>query len=560
MRTLFYCRATLIFAGLSFGSLRASDLGTSSDLYNSCFPEDKTTSKVTKVFDSGAFHVNSVNAAKIETVTQGQNEQDNILGGTDRVPARSMIYERITNAVSMSILYALTKEVRCVPFNFDTFLLSTNTYFDNLHDLQQGLQSCTCMTAVSLFVQWQSTGTIVISSTPKQNFQWRNIADLFDHRCQALHVPTLDSLVLAPLGMSVRPILVKSHTSCSVTSDESDSCSDNQDSSRVPHLHQSQKWKASVRKLLESYGGVVPHHVRWLRVQALEYSKDFDEHSACMFVWPANLCFYCTNYSKTSKEDLSWAWDHGNRDVIDALTDAEHWFLGKSTRGDSSEAHKSQTELKTSFKSNALSSDDEDSGSDIFLTARRAIDEQALNGVYPTPPDGYRSSTTSALPAAEKDAIDCGYVKEPYSSASEERRHSEREVQLPHTSPEVDMSHGDFEHIEEDDLFGDMNTDMFTANGITEADFSFFDEPSVAKEISQADHHTLLNDQKYLSRIPQSHSDLNIRRPSTEDINMLSEVSDAEESPDASMTDRLEELNGKAVKPCSPYTRKYTYT
>ena len=404
------------------------------------------------------------------------------------------------------------------------------------------------MTAVSLFVQWQSTGTIVISSTPKQNFQWRSIADPYDHRCQALHVPTLDSLVLAPLGTFVRPILAKSDTSCSVTSDDSDSCSGNQDSSGVPHLYHSQKWKASVRKLLESYGSEVPHHVRWLRVQALEYSKDFDEHSASMFVWPANLCFYCINYSETSKEDLSWAWDHGNRDVIDALTDAEHWFLGKSTRDDLSEAYKNEIELKTSFKSNVLSSDDEDSGSDIFLTARRAIDEQALSGVYPTPPDGYRSLTISALPAGEKDAMDRGCVKEPYSSASEEQRHSEREVQLPPTSPEVNISHGDFEHIEEDDLFGDMNTDMFTANGITEADFSFFDEPSAAKESSQAGYHTLLNDQKHLSRIPQNHNDLNNRRPITEEVDMLSQVSNAEESPDASMTDDLDEPDGKAEK------------
>ena len=510
-----------------------------------------TLSKNVELSNSDAFQANkSVNLLKTETGSQFQDKREATVGDLEKSKNISMIYEKIVIALSMSILYVLTKEFQCVPSNSDTFLLSTNNHLDVLCDFKHSQQGYACMTAITLLVQWQPTRTLVISSYPKQTLQWRSIADAF-HRREALDLSTMGNLILAPLGIPVRFAITNCRTPESPSDVDPDDSSDSQKSSETPHLHDSQEWKACVRSLLESYGGAVPYSTRWLRVEAL-HPKSSDENFLSEFLWPDYLCFYCIDDSKSLMENFSCTWDNGDQNGIDSLAHAENWFLGQSTRDKLLETFRKQAEHKTSSKANAGGSDDEDSGSDIFISTRRAIDEQALSGIYPTPPDGYRSSAISALPVAEKDAIDHSHAKEPSSSASEEKQFLGQERQMPHISPQNDIGLGDFEHLEEDDLFGDMNTDMFTANGITEADFSFFDEPSPAKELSQEDYHTILSEQSRPSYPSKNPDDLDGGSPNIEDIDMLSQVSDTKEDPGVDMNDYLEELDGKAYESTSP--------
>ena len=527
--------------------MRASDLVDGLELSKSSSSDQKTAFKIAELFNSGASQMNRcLNALETDIVTQSRDGREANCEALGNNPGdNAMIYEKIIIAISMSVLYILAKEYQCIPSSFDAFFLSTDSCLEVSYDARHSLQGCTCRTAISLFVQWHSTGTLVISSYPVQTLRWSSITSAFD---EILDVPTtLDNIVLAPLGISVRLSMAKSQASQLSSENDFDGDSDSQKSSETPYFYHSQDWRMCVTKFLESYGVIVPHQTRWLQVQAPHASNESSRHSASVFLWPAFLCFYYIDSSETIKEDLSWAWDSDNQDVMDTFFFFLIWFLTKSTRDMLIETSKKQTETEGYSKSNAVRSDDEDSGSEIYVSTQTMIDEQALSGIYPTPPDGYQSSTVSGLLAPEKDALSRGHTKELFSSGSEAQQNQEHlEIQLPHTSPENDIGLGDFEHLEEDDLFGDMNTDMFAASGITEADFSFFDEPSNAKEVSQGEYYMLSSEQNFSTQFPQNPGESCRGNEDVDDIDILSQVSNAKEDPDVKMNDYLEELYGKA--------------
>lgn len=99
-------------------------------------------------------------------------------------------------------------------------------------------------------------------------------------------------------------------------------------------------------------------------------------------------------------------------------------------------------------------------------------DLQNTNLVYPTPPEGAQANGVH-IPALH-DAY-----PEDHDLLSPAVAHETKPIPDPELSPKVDIGTGHYDASDDDDLFGEMNEKDFGSKGITDADFSFFDDPDM---------------------------------------------------------------------------------
>ena len=398
------------------------------------------------------------------------------------------IYDKIKFAVTISILSSLARCDRYIPFTSKVYLVPGLSFQSQP---MQDLESFTYMgkgaTMMVIDVQWLSTGTMLISSHPDFTTHWRSMEQTYADETLTPEVGSEKLLKLAPIGLSAK------YMDRDVTLSDSSPTSELRSNSE--YFDRSNKairdWKISISRLLQCYGIELPVETRWIHARVFpplaEAIQDgSDKDLAYTVLWPAQLSFYEVKIHDPTKRDISWALEYDNHKSVDPLADAESWFLGKASREEALKAHRQKADISAISKEDGSSSD-EDSMSEIVIDTQRPIDQQALNGIYPTPPDGYRSQAFGLGHNAE-------HNDSKPSKVNEGRQQILDEDQLSPTSPDVDTGLGEYDRLDDEDLFGDMNTDMFTATGITEADFSFFDEPSNA------------DDEPHLVTIPSSES------------------------------------------------------
>ncbi|KAK4696963.1 hypothetical protein P7C71_g1026, partial [Lecanoromycetidae sp. Uapishka_2] len=181
-------------------------------------------------------------------------------------------------------------------------------------------------------------------------------------------------------------------------------------------------------------------------------------------------------------------------DFCDPLAKAESWFLSASVRLRSLEVKRQKLALEAQEIQEPDGTDDEDTLYDLEFQATQGITPQDVSGIYPTPPDGIRSSLTVSSPTNVQNQVD---------------REAEQSV---HPTPQA--SNRPYAEHESGDLFDEIEMDMFTANGLTEADFSFFDEPSPAYEELQHDGHVIVEDDDFA---PRGESPMNVFPQGTRD-------------------------------------------
>ncbi|MCJ1364966.1 mediator of RNA polymerase II transcription subunit 13 [Acarospora aff. strigata] len=217
-------------------------------------------------------------------------------------------------------------------------------------------------------------------------------------------------------------------------------------------------------------------------------------------LWPAELC--CTRLNPESEardRDLDWMQPHnGDDNLHDPLVFAEEWYKSKILRDDLLESAKlarQNDELLThQFKSPEAALQDSNLMDDPYIRVNNYLELHAANLVYPTPPDGALTqgsigalahNGTGSTPGDDVDgnndqSASTGVDHEDGLARSSnidddvyetgERRQSDAS-QIAMLPAVYDASDGD--------LFGDIDTDMFGTSGITEADFSFFDQPDM---------------------------------------------------------------------------------
>ncbi|KAL4750842.1 hypothetical protein BDW72DRAFT_107779 [Aspergillus terricola var. indicus] len=176
-------------------------------------------------------------------------------------------------------------------------------------------------------------------------------------------------------------------------------------------------------------------------------------------LWPAIYCF------RRSKSNQSEAFDRTGESLpflCDPLDFAESWCAKEIPK-----AVETKSELPSKNQERQVNNQDALSPGPVALPegieslSRASLrpEMQSANLVYPTPPDGTAGiGVNPAVPITTKNALDPDTTIDFGPAAG------------------LGVGSGLYDTNEDDDLFGDMNEKDFGTKGITDADFSFFDD------------------------------------------------------------------------------------
>lgn len=238
--------------------------------------------------------------------------------------------------------------------------------------------------------------------------------------------------------------------------------------------------KRSIASRLAQRGIEVSDQEYWVRLQYTGPSSisdvlKGDPHCSppFTFLWPSSLCF-CIPGTFPHEERWSHCLTFGQDSCMDPLLYAETWFMGKAGRTLPMKASR-----KTVGEEEQNSEDEEDPiGKDAFADLVPRLTQygstQDIASIYPTPPDGVPSQATISNQRPAQSSYGDGLGKRHLDSV-EGGTHL---VGSPLTSNlDPIISSTTYDQLE-DDLYAELDNDLFAANGLTEADLDFFDEPN----------------------------------------------------------------------------------
>lgn len=465
--------------GSSFGCLKASDTRSHSEIET---PSVRTAKSIGSLrpgqSDIEKLNVRSFNA---NLASNRIFELDDAVKskGLLEAPSGAFSVSTITSnlmaAISMSLINSLVSRQDLSPigsrscvgslFPRDTTSPKNNIWLDQP---QMG------MSLSSVLVRWSCSGAMTISIFQTVIPWLRRVSEMPTDNLQNSSSPLTRKVLISPSGMVVQYSRdLQMPTACS-------------DSTPAPSYRRQEhlvEVKKSIAKHLALQGIHVDHEEQWLQLQQITNHSTADrlkesprQHlPTSSFLWPAKLCFYnvgSTHHEETPKHNrIKEDTEH------DPLVYAESWFKAKAKREEAVEAKREDDERSALRLQEAKELYIDENLSDFIPRTNQYLSMQEASGIYPTPPDGLRSQAVG--PAVNTDAqVLVGEF------AEKELTDKGQGTGMPAGSPfrdalDPDVTSARYEEADDGDLFGDMNSSLFAANGLTEADFSFFDEPRI---------------------------------------------------------------------------------
>ncbi|KAL4790769.1 mediator complex subunit 13 C-terminal-domain-containing protein [Aspergillus venezuelensis] len=256
------------------------------------------------------------------------------------------------------------------------------------------------------------------------------------------------------------------------------------------------RWKFNVLEWL-GYFGLPPDPITedgWVELEVWEpfYSKLSGEAARIKedksslplkrILWPA---IYCFKRTKSSQPDVGDDLEDGPLVFGDPLDFAEDWWTKEIPKSMDKSSELSTEDQQPQVSNQATLSPGPTSLSEGVESLSRASlypEMQMASLVYPTPPDGTTGIGVNPAAVSAEDS-DLG------SSATHNKvktKQNNRGSIKNGMDPDVTMEFGPgaglgvgsglYDTNEDDDLFGDINEKDFGTKGITDADFSFFDD------------------------------------------------------------------------------------
>ena len=424
------------------------------------------------------------------------------------------IHSKIISAISMSISYFSAKCDGYTPLSSKMFLDVRPFEARRVKTMLENTFRYNSYGALRQEIQWLSCGTLIILTYPDLRTRWGSLG------FSSIHGAELNDreIILAPIGIRASLKWPKA-------------TNDLETSIGASHLvvdadGLKQDYKAATTAFLKQRGIIIKDDCQWLWLH-VPLTNDGVAHigtrdSHRLFQWPAHLCFYQRANSSHERDRTSWFWA-GLSDVnADPLKEAETWFLQKDDRDRMVERQRQENAAEDKIRSRELQFKEDIFGSGTFPAMDRQIDTQGLSGIYPTPPDGFRSQGASQLP--EQDILNANEQQEDVEmldQTEQDKNIMKRDNISTDLLSNAGMSLGAYNDIEDDDLFGNMHSAMYTANGITEDDFSFFDEPKDPIIIPLDPSITALHGEEFLSSGPPQEKSSLSRHITEEDSEML---------------------------------------
>ena len=381
------------------------------------------------------------------------------------------IYKKIIHAITMSISYFLAGTDYYVPLSSNLFLGPRPAEDYTLRHDAESWDSTGLLNTFYLEVQWLPCGSLLIYSYPDPEILRHSLVEVHSTHDR---YPEFE-FQLAPFGTVATQYYQDLGDNEIV--EPTEETVDSNEESRLQSLKPSISW------LLEQHGLQLSEHCEWLRVNIRSpvnepSGKHSGEPSSGTILWPAHLCFYEDNGFTSRMHSHSWLWAGLKDSATDPLKAAETWFLEKDMRDKAIEQKRVELEAQLRLVRQDKNLDDDELLSTGFPFLDRHIDIQGATGIYPTPPDGFQIQPLGHGP--DRGPYDPTHIRndiEMLDIVESQSTLLEHTDQQRESNTETGMSLGPYEDIEDDDLFGDMDSAMFTAKGITEDDFDFFDEP-----------------------------------------------------------------------------------
>lgn len=435
----------IVRKAISVGSIRSGDLVSAIDSKGSAPPAAKTARSA---------QTNSQAIEELNTQAYGSNSTPDIqpsIGesihkageawSANQDHSISEVYSNLISALSRSLAHALGKERGWIQAG-PSVCIDERTLGDDLFDNIEPNSWIATTTQLSFDIKWLASGTMLISFFRIRLPRYIMMSNILGRDAQSTELAVGSPLLLSPSGIRCQYLGTEKHA--------------NNDVRRKSNA----QMKASILSYLACQGITTVQDAIWVQVQMGSELRGTGVPPVSL--WPADLCF-CEDMSiPVSSEDGGLLTSSILDGTTDPLEQAETWFLGRSARMQALRARVQEQNREAQALKDVENTDDEEDLSPFEIPMDQGITPQDVSGIYPTPPDG--------LPPA---LLGLSNLNNPQSGDFDE------EEKEPKPS---DEGRGDYDGQENDDLFEDMDIDMFASNGLTEADFSFFDEPGMIDE------------------------------------------------------------------------------
>ncbi len=403
--------------------------------------------------------------------------------------AISLIYPKFLEAVLGSLLFQMTQTGIWTPLGSRSFLGPKPCA-----DYDARLGECGIYEAVSgiplysLHIELLPSGSLMITASPNIRCQMCRVSDALETGAMSPGVAMGRDVTIAPSGdihsfigevdlqASVKvPTLLTEHEEVS--------------QEIVSEILHGADRRASVIRHLMQNGMKVPQGEKWICLRAKEYTSPAGYNFSVPLrfksrpefaLWPASLCFVESNEVNVRDVDIITLCKLSEETSLDPLISAEAWFKAGTARQELINAalatKEKERELKARIAEEASNPDEQDPRSESDSRVNQYLSTQDANRIYPTPPDGLRSEPPGPSDTHEQQVAHVEFNEN-------NRLHSgsdgvdPSETRLP-SSPGFGVSSTRYDQATDDDLFGDLDTGLFANSGLTDADFSFFDEPS----------------------------------------------------------------------------------
>lgn len=457
----------MAFTGTYFDSLKASELNLDSGADS---PALRTAKPV------GSTQAVLTDSQKMNLQNQGPNTISSNPADVSLLEASSStfgvatIVSKLGEAIAASIIYSLATTKGLSPINGRSCIQSLSLGYSISSRPEYWLEHHGVQTSlISIRTQWSPFGTLTITVSQKVVPGLRRVSEVLD-----------DGLSLAEFG-PIRKILASPSGQVFQYSRELEFSVDSRDSGLVSSLYHLFKAKESIASHLALQGIQVTAEDRWILLQddiKIRSADSIDgivrdSVSLVRFLWPAKLSFCLIEGSADELSYKGISEDMGS----EPLVWAESWFQGRSGREEAIEAKRRDDDWNAQ---RVKEPQDVNLDEDIYDFTMQDLGEQDASGLFLTPSDGFRSQAEVAANNAEGKALGDEFADRDTVDGAEDRA-------IPTESPFDALTTARYEHHDDADLFEEMDSGLFAANGLTEADFSFFDEPSIEVEPSLHD-------------------------------------------------------------------------
>lgn len=455
------------------------------------------------------------------------------------------IYQRFITSIISLFSYRLAQQYDYIPLDFHNFAipgLSASYDERNGAELSDSILSGS-LSVISLDVRLTTGGTLLVvpNSFPRRELTSEStFLDYLDN--QTLSSGT--EIWLAPGGKLGRYMGKEAADILAIEGDESQ-IDFNEPLHQVGSSPNTQinevirEWKTNLVAWL-SRQGVRAQSPRkrwsWVRVEvtiepvenqiAISANPQTDVDNSAIILWPEWLCFtraksdsevISTHSGSFVKRDepIDLVGVQFGKQYSDPLAFSKEWYTqseGRNREIDLRRKKRQADELSARVQADISSSATRRMSNNLLFQPLNGGDINSTGGIYPTPPDGALGqgvgeadslNAFEASPANLHSSVDPSqgnatlrsgaettdgndYGNEVQSTELEESQETRAERKNS-TASVFDLTSGNFSTGDGGLVFGHLDEDMFNEIGVTEADFSFFDDPDLGRDRGLAD-------------------------------------------------------------------------